>query len=234
MSKPYKNILQEYFQAKKLDIPVYNTILLNTVPLQFQSTVTLCKHYGSFSGLPKLQKKMAEGSAAQIALEKLGLIAGKEDIKHHGLDLEDTEKENIEKYSNSQLFKFDWTVDNPIIILVDLENVSKLSSLETFIQNYQLDNVKLIKIASHTSSLKNQSNYVANSSNKDAADHLLTYLVGLLSGAITVHFKLLVLTSDHFGGALEDILKYNPLIHLRHVTCQDDCINMLHTFMNDL
>jgi hypothetical protein len=91
--------------------------------------------------------------------------------------------------------------------------------------------LKLIKIASHISNRKNESNYIVNSSNKDAADHFLTYLVGRLDGLIQTPFKLIVLTSDHYGGALEDIMKTNPKIILKHVTCQDDCIQIIKGFL---
>jgi hypothetical protein len=241
----FKNILQEYFQSKQLDIPSYTTKALDNSPQpQFQSTVTLDK-LGSFTGHPKPQKKMAEASAAQVALLNLNLIPNNDDLSNpkntnntdldiKPKDIKDDDKDTLEKYQPTQLFTFDWTIQNPIIILNDLENINKLSSLETFIQNYQLNNVKLIKIASHLTVAKKYANYVINSSNKDAADHFITYLVGLLCGSIKVPFKLIVLTSDHFGGALEDIMKYNPQIHLKHATCQDDCIDLLNTFIPNL
>lgn len=258
LGKSSKNLLQEYFQAKKLDIPTYNTYPLSTSPPQYQSTVKLDKDFGSFSGLPKSQKKSAELSAARVALEKLGLVEIEIETTTNiestseitltndpdsdwkpkltmGFNLEKENKETSEKYSLDQLFDFDWSVPNPIVIIDDLENVHKLASLETFIQNNIDHNIKLVKVAAHGSNRKKEANYVVRSSNTDAADHFITFLISKLILSIDVSFKLIVLTGDHFGGALEDIVTQvtedNPKIKLRHVTCQDDCIEMIQSFL---
>jgi hypothetical protein len=232
----YKNILQEYFQAKHLKIPQYETITVNTTqPFLFRSTVVLPSTYGSYTGGSYTQKKMAELSSAQTALIALNIMPkDTSSNSDKSLAQEQTSDEEVEKYPLNQLFVFDWTIHNPIIILNDNENVNKLSYLESFITNYQLDNVKLIKISSHLSNSKKNANYVIDSSNKDVADHFITYLVGLLTGTVMVPFKIIVLTGDHFGGALEDIMKYNPNVYLKHTTCQDDCIKLLQTLIPDL
>jgi len=65
-----KNRLQEYCQRLKKDLPKYETTMTD---LQCVSIVTVDGK--QYTGLTKQQKKLAEMSAAEVALKSLGLMA---------------------------------------------------------------------------------------------------------------------------------------------------------------
>ena len=72
----YKNLLQEYFQKKKLPLPSFRT-MASAEMSGFVSTVTVKHEDGTsttFESPPHPSKKAAEQKAAAIACQSLNLI----------------------------------------------------------------------------------------------------------------------------------------------------------------
>lgn len=177
----YKNKLQEFCQKKRLDLPIYNTIRLESKDHKprFVSNVKINLNNIEVNGKVKNKKKDAEISAAEHCLNRL------------------------EKYLKLQ--KKDIFPKHETHILVDLENI-KLGDLR---DRYNFKNVMFhifaVENSSCLSTLKSDDYiyHTVKSTKRDAADVLLIMFV---SKILDKNINLIILTQDHFGSALMDCI----------------------------
>jgi len=182
----YKNLLQEYFQKKKLPIPQYESFRVggtDTLP-EWQSTVIIYDNT-KYMGEKCLKKTAAENSAAFIALKLI-------------------EKQEV-------INPYDYKVNTAI--LIDIENLPKFYeeipsydlsnqnlTVYGFIGQYhplspKINNYKMIKV-------------ISPSTRPDGTDTCMQVYTGMLL-MLEKHEHYIIATKDHFGSALVEMIT-NP------------------------
>jgi len=115
-------------------------------------------------------------------------------------------------------------LSNDIIIIVDFENVQKLDQLALLYDVVIPDkDIHIVKIAGFCSCVKHNADIVVRSNRKDAVDHYISYLIGLLESGKTYPI-IYVITRDKFGSCLQDFCK--------NVTHCSDVMDFLNIISN--
>lgn len=181
-----KNKLQEYYQKRGLNLPVYDTKRhggKDHHPLWI-STVNVGDN--EFSSKPHKKKGKAEQEAAELALQ---FISG----KNEKIVQVETKEEIFFLHPNWKE-KLSWCNK---IFLIDLENCPHAAKLNC------PDSTLMIGVVGHCHPLATQSlpfaKSVINSAMKDAADHALTFLVGYLSTDLTNSHEVYIVSRDHYA-----------------------------------
>lgn len=193
-----KNILQEALQKRKFPVPVYTYGPSSwgfkcTLYIQAKEALTFTAHDRS--------KVLSSNAAAEEAIKYLDIHSTQDN-------------DNCTILESSSLYI---PPESPIgYILLDLESVqlSELSGIPREI----LANVSVMGFMSeYHHSFTNSSKvsglcqlFTVKSTQKDVADHLLTFHASRLPGDTPV----IIRTNDHFGSCLADILKvYRKAFH---------------------
>jgi hypothetical protein len=202
-----KNRLQEIFQKIDYPLPQYYTqqeVSDDHLP-QWISTVTIVMDKDKwvtkeYKGEKCGKKKVAECSAALIALKEY-----KQPMQ--------------EEKRDTDLFSVLWE-NYRLIVLVDIENTPNISNLT----NIPPD-VLVVGVLGHCHNMAtkhmNFPKYVIKSALKDAADHALTFLAGMISQKANT--EVLIISRDHYAEATVLCLQNLNIKsrHLPHVTCEE-------------
>ncbi len=220
MNKPFKNLLQEYYQKNQLNVPIYSTFPIENkysyIPM-WKSIVTIHdkKEFVGISGdlytKTPGNKKDAENDAAKNAYNHL--------IKSNKLNIATNTVPITQKVKSLN----DINVANfREVLLVDSENCD----LE--IEKINNDILILMFVSKNTTKkvvfqLQDKYNncyvFISESVGRDAADHLLTFYAGKLS-ILYGEMQYYVLTKDHYGEFLERFMSKCKFI------CSIDEINI--------
>lgn len=115
-----------------------------------------------------------------------------------------SKSKNTEQQSIFDLIKSDYDMTNIMFVIVDFENVSKQNEISLL---YDVvipgKTIHIVKIAGFCSSVKQNSDIVVRSNRKDAVDHYISYLIGLLESKDTLPI-IYIITRDKFGSCLQD------------------------------
>ena len=122
------------------------------------------------------------------------------------------------------LSKLDFIYKYNDIYLIDLENKPNFCKL----MNYNRKKICIIGVVSHTSHLATKETvfpkYVFKSAVKDASDHAISCLVGLLCNMMLDEQTLHIVTKDHFGECcvcfgkdLNISVKYHPMMNYKEL-----------------
>ena len=210
-----KNQLQQFLQKLKLDLPEYFSsktdegLWISTVKFVLSGDEIEELEY---TGEPFKRKTHAECSAAFKAIQQLECI--KKNEMSYAVD-------NVE-YSI-----------NGIYVLVDYENINKISNLEKLVTLN--DKVTLLKFAGHChpKALAGQSNYVIESSIKDAIDHYISFYIGKLvhnhqfsASEYNNKLLILVLTRDHYASAYQSFTN-DSTVDIIHCASEMKCMEYL-------
>lgn len=201
----YKNILQEFCQKEKIDLPVYETSIfedgfVSTAYVKLEDQILFA------GGKFKNKKKQSELSAAKHLLGKLNTY------------LEDN--------------KVDIFPNKPTRILVDLENIpindlfSKYNFENVIFEIFATENSScLTKLDKKSDILMNI--HTVKSSRRDAADILMTLYVRQL---FYNQENLIIITKDHFGDSLMDCLDefVNCFLSYKCVSSVEELIKQFH------
>ena len=201
MNKPFKNLLQEYYQKKQLNIPIYSTFLIDnntsTIPL-WKSIVMLCdgtEFVGISGDLYKKtpgNKKDAENNAAKNAYNYL--ITSNKLTTITTLSTKSLTDININNFKE--------------VLLVDSENcdleISKISN-DMLVLMFVSKNTTKKVVFQLQNKYENCYVFISESVGRDAADHLLTFYAGKLS-VLHNEIQYYVLTKDHYGEFLEKFM----------------------------
>jgi len=118
--------------------------------------------------------------------------------------------DNMEKFDVDlkvpifNLIKEDHDMSNTIIVIVDFENISRLDEI-AHLYNVVVPGkaIYIVKVAGFCSSVKQNSDIVVRSNRKDAVDHYISYLIGLLESKNTFPI-IYIISRDKFGSCLQD------------------------------
>jgi hypothetical protein len=133
-----------------------------------------------------------------------------------------TKIETIKKQTISifDLIKEDYDMSNTIIVIVDFENISCLDQVA---QLYNVvipkKTIYVVKVAGFCSSVKQNADIIVRSNRKDAVDHYISYLIGLLESK-EISPIIYIVSRDKFGSCLQDFCK--------NVTHCSDVSDFLH------
>lgn len=212
-----KNKLQELLAKQDICPPTYNTFPTES---GFVSEVFV---WGDmYRGQPSTTKKGAEKNAAEVALEFIHKDDIESQIKPKTLGKKPKIKlaKSIDVYCGTP-------GDPSYLVLIDLENIQKVDIEFP-------EDVLVFGFISHISHLYgNIDKYrskmfveVAHSSVKDASDFLMALVLGreLDRGANGFLNMIYIVTKDHFGGALVDIVKHRENTNIKHITRLKDLV----------
>lgn len=194
-----KNLLQEHFQKRQVDIPKYNTFRTDhnkdNDPV-WNSVLIIDGKRFNYEGK---SKKEAESGVAQIALEYILQNNENTVIKEKEV-LNRNQKVNVLTEINFESFLK--------IILVDGENcdinMEKIKN-DTLVLIFAAKNTTKNIIFQHQLKYNNCYVFLSECVGKDAADHYLTFIAGQLS-VMGLNVNYYVLTKDHYGEFLEKFL----------------------------
>ena len=113
-------------------------------------------------------------------------------------------------------------LSNTIIVMVDLENISKyedIYNLTQFVKKYK--NIVMIKVAGFCSTVKTSADIIVRSNRKDAVDHYISYYIGMLEHLSKPPKKIYIISRDKFGSCLQDFCN-----NVEHSSDVDDFCNM--------
>lgn len=202
----YKNKLQEYCQKHDFSLPKYSTKKVGGVPHKpvWKSTVTV--NDMTYTGNKEfLKKNSAEQDVARIAVENIREIKIEKKLS----------KKPVEFFSKIIITNLAWYKH---IFLVDLEN-------QPHISGYNVpENILVIGVVGHCHPLAGQDigieKCVINSSVKDAADHALTFIAGMLSHHVKEGQFLYIVSRDHYAEATVKCLQSMGIVasHLPRIT----------------
>ena len=213
-----KNQLQQFLQKLKLDLPEYFSsktdegLWISTVKFVLSDNNKL-----EYVGDPFKRKTQAECSAAFKAVKYLDCIKKAEtnyDVDH---------------------VEF---AETGVYVLVDYENINKISNLENLVIRNK--GIILLKFAGHChpKALVGKSNYVIESSIKDAVDHYISFYIGklvyqyqnqLLDGEQT-KLLIFVLTRDHYASSYQSFSN-NSSVSIIHCGSEMKCISHLESII---
>jgi len=202
-----KNYLQECFQKDGIELPKYNTVQVGGSPHmpQWKSTVTLFNGQ-SFTGDISSKKKGAELSAACLALDH---------IQTEGIEIKpcDIPRAKPKIMFSKNRIKFKGKPDKNWNIFVDIENQELI--LNELCQSLPIENIYVYGYLSKSREHELMGNLdcdsrttiiVAPTTRADGADIALTLGVGRMS-VEDPDDGYIIVTCDHFGDALVDILQ---------------------------
>nr|QBK91671.1 MAG: double-stranded RNA binding motif-containing protein [Pithovirus LCPAC302] len=178
-----KNQLQEFCQKRSMVLPRYDTVQIESIYNYPQFNCRVILTYNNIiyqtDGYNKSNKKKAELSAANAMLNKLDEIRTSETQYY--------ESKNVN-----------------VIIYIDMENIHIGDFFETrkfgkgiYFQGVVTDNHSSIKAAP-----KELKIHTIQSDRRDAADMLIVWLAAQQDSGSTI----VVITKDHFGSGLVDII----------------------------
>lgn len=193
----YKSQLNQYCQKTKQSAPEYKTERIggdDHAP-SFRSSLVINDKRVIGDEAPT--KKTAEQNVAQRCLSVL--LDSPQEKEEKGIAHENiliSEEDGLTLHLLRQEMSF-----SSVIVLVDLENYPKvLESSLIYDESYYF-----IGVIGHCHALLDKPIpfpiYVVETSGRDAADHGLTFLSGLIQGFIEPEQKLFVLTRDHYAEA---------------------------------
>lgn len=206
MNKPFKNLLQEYYQKKQLNVPTYSTFSIanniGNIPL-WKSIVMLydgTEFVGISGDLHKKipgNKKDAENNAAKNAYNYL-ITSNK--LTTTTTTISTTQKAKSLNDINIANFKK--------VLLVDSENcdleINKISN-DMLVLMFVSKNTTKKVVFQLQNKYENCYVFISESVGRDAADHLLTFYAGKLS-ILYDEMQYYVLTKDHYGEFLEKFM----------------------------
>ncbi len=190
------------------------------------------------------RKRQAECSAALKALSSRELIDSINlinSIKSRKLINSIKSRKPIETSNNeeSELDFEQFSVDcvefsnNHIYVLVDYENINKISKLQKM-KAQSTQEICVLTFAGHCNSKSLKSNFVIESSIKDAVDHYISFYIGKLVNQHK-HDKMLsifVLTKDHYASAYSSFTEHKN-ISITHCPSENKCISMLENLLEN-
>lgn len=210
-----KNQLQQFLQKLKLDLPEYFSsktdegLWISTVKFVLSDDNML-----EYVGEPFKRKTQAECSAAFKAVKHLDCIK----MAETSYDVDHVE------FS-----------DNDVYILVDYENINKIPNLEKLAAKNT--GLKLLKFAGHChpKALAGKSNFVIESSIKDAVDHYISFYIGKLvyqhrrqrsDEEPKKNLLVLVLTRDHYASSYQSFSN-DKSVKIIHCASETKCMSHL-------
>lgn len=197
MTEGYKNLLQEYFQRKKLPLPVYNCNNINTDkvnPVWKASVFILPLSNTEFTGIAAT-KKAAETIAAKNACEYVFAT-------NNPIPVDREPAPFTQKVKNISDINFD---NYKTVLLVDGENCDvdiKRINNDVLVLMFVSKNTTKKLVFKLQQSYNNCFVFVSERTGRDASDHLLTFYAGKLS-VLHDSKQYYVLTKDHYGEFLE-------------------------------
>lgn len=221
-----KNDLQIYCQQKGLVLPVYTSIRDESG--KWVSTVSFKSAIGishTVSGDQCLRKKFADMSAASSGLRLLDEKEGERNVDTLIVKRVHTLLKCLKDFKYASMY-----------VLVDYENVNKLTSLHNVFKN--IDNKKIIQVNkfvgySHHKIDTDEPSHSVESAGNDAVDHYISVFVGMIimhtQQALSEDITILVVTKDIFGSHLESFAKSLPWLTIKHVPTERRCIEYLNT-----
>ncbi len=217
----YKSRLQEIYQKSKLRLPNYITeeapqkLWISTVELYDESGEVLVSIEGRAFGT----KKAAESDAAMKAIEYI-----------------DSNRQKLEKPKE----KIRLDINTNVAILIDVENIPK--AVPDFIDKYEPhERIHIYAFVSYKHPLAASvwPNYInkiiAPTSRPDGADICMTMYCSVLL-VNNYYDEYIVITQDHFGEALVDLISTRSLIwepKMATVLSSTNEISNLLTFKNN-
>lgn len=195
----YKNLLQEYFQKNKSEVPKYKTFRTDqnkdNDPV-WNSVLIIDEQRFNCEGKSKKDAEIGVAEMAYEYLTKNGTFTENKD------NISITKTQKVQQLNEIQLNKFHK------IILVDGENCDfSLNELkdDTLVIIFAAKNTTKNIIFQHQAKYENCYVFLSDCVGKDAADHYLTFFAGKLS-MIELNANFYVLTKDHYGEHLEKFL----------------------------
>ncbi|VBB17754.1 hypothetical protein YASMINEVIRUS_217 [Yasminevirus sp. GU-2018] len=121
--------------------------------------------------------------------------------------------------------------DDVVYVVVDLENIAKIdkSTIESAVRSNPTmiqKTVEIIQVAGFCSSVKSSADIVVRSNRKDAVDHYIGYLIGLLEANMTerqLQQSIYLITRDKFGSCLQDFC--TNVVHCSDVADFVHCVS---------
>jgi hypothetical protein len=208
----FKNKLQEYFQKRALELPIYD---YEKVISGWRARLILANTSKNYIGDVYPSKiKSAQSVAKKAYLELNNLNNIEDESRENEKDIVQHKPIDVVVINDSL---------NPIYILVDFENVPHTDKLENLLKNNSSSSITLLKFASINHSNLHLVDYVIPTTTKDATDHYIGVYLGMLIATIKEKLTVFVITKDHFGEVFEIIYNKlgNPNINIKHFTNQD-------------
>lgn len=232
----YKNLLQEYCQKYKHDIPLYTTILIggSTHAPEWQSSV-LVKNITIKNDTAYASKKEAEQSVAKIAYEQVAnskMRIGQKSTQILQLrEPEQLKEEQLKEEQPIELKEQNKSEDRKVYIFIDLENIQPVFEQVP-------DNVHIHCFMSKFSSIDmdRYSNYhihITDLNTKNAADYLLTLTVGSMLHSICKTDKIYIVSRDKDVANIQYILEsWN--YDIKHITKSIDIVRIVQNIIFEL
>lgn len=225
----FKNQLQEHYQKQKLPLPIYSSVRDTSSKdheAMWISTVTLPEGE-KFTSSSQSKKTVAECEAAEKALEYLAFLSETK------LDCDDGRNNDARNITTTNVVDFSPFSDNEYlkkvkngmyekIILIDLENRPDFINVKRMPED-----TIIIGVIGHCHALATKEcifpKYMIKSAVKDAADHGLSFLAGILSQYIPVTTDVYIVSRDHYAEAtvscLSDAIS-NMIVYKPNLTCE--------------
>lgn len=215
-NKAYKNLLQEYHQKNKLNLPLYSSKRIDdgidNAPI-WKSTVIVANI--SFNGISG-SKKDADNIAANHAYKYI-ISIDQSFQKNVNMNINKNINKNINInvsqkshniYQKVQALNEINVHNYKIVLLVDGENcdfdITKLPN-DTLVLIFASKNTSKKNIFQFQNDYENCYIFISQCVGRDAADHLLTYYAGKLS-ILYENMQYYILTKDHYGEFLEKFM----------------------------
>jgi hypothetical protein len=199
-----KNRLQELWQKQCDVLPTYDTGRIGGTDHapKYRSTTTL-PDGKTFRGTVEGSRTVAELAAASAAI-------------HYSRSVSVNSEQPFFKITNHQSFVF-----------VDLENIPKAISLIDYLGADSCVGFVSKKHPLATSSANKMRTFIVTSYAKDAADFALAMSVAMFirAGECDQYKRLIILTKDHFGAAVTDVLQqWWASTDVYHAITMMDCL----------
>jgi len=203
-------------QGKLKNIEVSDAVYNNRFEIGFNKNYFNCEIRTIYNGIEEIIKTrefLTKKECERDAYEQLLNFVYKHIIEDGEIKTpkekkgETTQTKSVEHISEWIFKKRDCKT---IYVLIDLENVPKINvdTIEKVVnsnKNLSGYNLKIAKIAGFCSTVTNFADFVVRSNRKDAVDHFITYIVGMIEAVKNmVDTKIYIITRDKFGSCLQD------------------------------
>lgn len=225
MSDNMKNKLQIYCQQNKLSLPEYSNSM--SVEGKWISTVTF--KYGEFQSDPCDKKTTADISAATKAIQMLNAGMDTDTEDHSSLLIKQRRIKTIDDMIKSAVLKD----TSPFYVLVDYENINKLSDLNYVFKNSKDQEVTTYRFLAynHHNTTSDHCSHIVNSGGSDAVDMAIAMFVGMLLANCRAQrqpLTIIILTGDSFAECVQNFTRSVECPSVFHIPTEQDCVSILN------
>lgn len=227
MSDNAKNMLQEFCQQNRLPLPEYTRKRDDDDGLWY-STVTFCDQ--QYAGEGRGKKSAADIAAAERALSARSDTLPHDHTKRIVISNDQVEPIDIVVVPRLQTL-LPWAKpEATMFVVVDYENINKLTQLHNKFVDSNGIPVEICKIVGHCNqkSTTDEPSHVVKGQGSDAVDHFISMCVGQIIASPADHHRYIaIVTRDMFGAHLENFAKDIPEITITHFASEKKAVDYL-------